>query len=560
MRRIGFDVLKGKSGERGNVMLLLALALPLMILPLVGLAIDATVCYLVQAKLSAAVDGASLGAGRLLGTTADPVEIAGEFLNANFQTGVAGFWGANTMVKTIIYTPGTTKTIFVDANVRVPLLFMRVIGKSYAVVAATATATRRDSRMMLVIDRSGSMSYVGTSGNSTITDVKSFAQGFVQKFTPGTDQVGLVVFDGSAVVGYPTVRPWDSTTTSVSTGGPDTSFLSTNGLSCCDMVYQIKAIDAANGTNMADGLWQAYIELQKSHMKSLATDGVDTRLNSIVLFTDGFPTAVSLDLNKTQYNGAVALKAGNTCTHKNDWAAGAKMRGWAAVNGDPPWTGGPTADGPNTVYWPRFLAAFDANTANWWMSNAGASYAAPSNALYPPSNTKLFAGCAGMPWGNTASSSAMADLDKIPLQDMWGNRMDTTNYTESEVLTSAGAIRTPNPIYNGTALTQTNEVAAYDWGLAIWNATYQAANNIRNDTNIVNRPGDVQNMAVAIYTIGYTGAAGVDQGLLRAIANDKSAASYNPNQPTGMFVPASDSTALANAFTIVASAILRLKY
>src|SRR4051794_17923169 len=157
MRRIGFLVLKGKVGERGNVMLLLALALPLMILPMVGLAIDATVCYLVQAKLSAAVDGASLGAGRLLGTTADPVEIAGEFLNANFQTGVTGFWGANTMVKTITYTPGTTKTIYVDANVRVPLLFMRVIGKSYAVVAATATATRRDSRMVLVIDRSGSM-------------------------------------------------------------------------------------------------------------------------------------------------------------------------------------------------------------------------------------------------------------------------------------------------------------------------------------------------------------------------------------------------------------------
>ena len=66
MRPIRFNVFRKKVGERGNVMLLLALALPLMILPMVGLAIDATVCYLVQAKLSSAVDGASLGAGRLL--------------------------------------------------------------------------------------------------------------------------------------------------------------------------------------------------------------------------------------------------------------------------------------------------------------------------------------------------------------------------------------------------------------------------------------------------------------------------------------------------------------
>lgn len=127
---------------------------------------------------------------------------------------------------------------------RVPLLFMRVIGKSYAIVSTTATATRRDSRMVLVIDRSGSMTQVQRDGNTAIQDVVSYARGFVQKFTPGTDQVGLVVFDGSAVVGYPTVRPWDETTTSLSTGGPDVSFLANNGASCCDMVWQIKAINA----------------------------------------------------------------------------------------------------------------------------------------------------------------------------------------------------------------------------------------------------------------------------------------------------------------------------
>jgi hypothetical protein len=94
----------------------------------------------------------------------------------------------------------------------------------------------------------------------------------------------------------------------------------------------------------------------------------------------------------------------------------------------------------------------------------------------------------------------------------------------------------------------------------MWNSAYHAANNIRNDINLPNRAGDTQNMNVAIYTIGYAGTGGIDQGLLRDIANDKSAASYNPAQQTGMFVPATNPTALANAFTTVASAILRLKY
>ena len=156
----------------------------------------------------------------------------------------------------------------------------------------------------------------------------------------------------------------------------------------------------------------------------------------------------------------------------------------------------------------------------------------------------------------------MNDLDKIPAKDMWGNAMNTTNYLDSEFVNEAGSVIS-NRIYDGTPLNMTKVSgtgAMYHWELALWNATYQAANNIRNDSNLANRPGDTQNMQIAIYVIGYTGNDGLDQGLLRDIANDKSADSYNSAQPTGMYVPAADTTALANAFTTVASAILRLKY
>ena len=112
--------------RRGSAMILFTLMIPAVLLPLVGLAIDGSRLYIVQAKLSEAVDGAALGAGRLLGTTANTTEIAGEFLNANFPS---GFWGSNNLTPTISYTTSfTSHTITVSATANVPLLFLRILG------------------------------------------------------------------------------------------------------------------------------------------------------------------------------------------------------------------------------------------------------------------------------------------------------------------------------------------------------------------------------------------------------------------------------------------------
>src|SRR5215471_10728300 len=227
--------IKRSMSQRGSALILFTLMLPTLLIPLVGLGIDATMCYIVQARLGEAVDGAALGAGRLLGTSVDPAEIAGEFLNANFRTdGTAGFWGANTMTKTITYTPGITKTVAVDAQVRVPLLFARIFGQTYAIVSAAGTAQRTDTRVILVLDRSLSLS------STMVTNIKSYATTFTQSFTEGTDELGLVVLGGSSVVGYPTGRPWTSTISA--SGGPDTSF---NDGTTNSMVTQISYIQGA---------------------------------------------------------------------------------------------------------------------------------------------------------------------------------------------------------------------------------------------------------------------------------------------------------------------------
>jgi hypothetical protein len=119
----------------------------------------------------------------------------------------------------------------------------------------------------------------------------------------------------------------------------------------------------------------------------------------------------------------------------------------------------------------------------------------------------------------------------------------------------------PNPIYDGTPYTGTTAAGAmdgYNWGLAFWDATDDVATKIRTDANFANRSGDTQRMSIAIYTIGYLGSGGLDDGLLKKIANDKSSPAYQSTQPTGSYVAATDSAALSQAFASVASQILRL--
>jgi hypothetical protein len=533
-------------GRRGSILVYLSMALPLLILPLAGLAVDLSVAHIVQAKLQAAVDGASLGAGRLLGTEANLEEIAGEFLSANFGTGVNGFFGARDLTYTAHYTPGVVKTIGVTASCTVPSLFMRILGFSHYTIPAAATATRKDTRVVMVIDRSGSMS-------ALLPTLKNYAQGFAQKFNGagvvgGADELGLVAFDGSAVVGYPSVRPWDSSITATSTGGPNSAF---KDGSANDILHQMSAITANSGTGMAEALWLAYIELQKAHLRDLAapgSGGVDQRLNAIVLFTDGVPSAVSVYLNNPADNAIVGT---SKCDNKVPVApvpAAKQIKGWVAVPG-PPYSG----SGLVGLY--DLLASTDpkaSDTANWWMSHGGSDAARP-NPLPNPDPQK---NCAGLSGSNLYTSNK-TDLSKIPSKDMYGNLMNTNGYTHSRVVDQHGNV---SSIYNGTMLDLAQKTLDYHWGLAIWNSVDNAAKSARTDSNFATRTGDTQFMPVTIHVIAYTANNGVDEGLLKRVANTTDSSSFSTAQPQGLYVPAGDATALANAFNQVASSLLHLSH
>lgn len=253
-----------RRGTRGSTLVLVLLMLPLFLIPLVGLAIDGTMLFIVQAKLSSAADGAVLGAGRLLGTQANTTEIAGEFLNVNFP---AGYWGARSLQSNITATDVSgLHTITMSASVQVPLLFMRVFGQSNSTVGAYAVASKRDVRMMIVVDRSGSV--VREGANTTIVNVLDqwVANSATSAFVDGQDEVGLVSFGASWNLDFaPTVYFQSSTPNNIGTA-----------------IGKI-AFDNGNSTNTAEGLYQAWYQLRKINDP--------TALNVILLLTDGRPSS-----------------------------------------------------------------------------------------------------------------------------------------------------------------------------------------------------------------------------------------------------------------------------
>ena len=98
--------------------------------------------------------------------------------------------------------------------------------------------------------------------------------------------------------------------------------------------------------------------------------------------------------------------------------------------------------------------------------------------------------------------------------------------------------------YPGTIIGQDNS----NGGSIVWNAVDNAATAIRNDTSLT----------PAIFTIGLDGNGGVDGVLLKRIANDTLANNYDPSKPIGKYIHTPTSKDLANAFTTIASEVLRI--
>src|ERR1700735_351996 len=131
---LGYKI--SKRGERGAMLLLFTMMVVLVVIPMVGLGIDASIVFWAKAKLSAAVDAAALAAGRSINleqTTAAnkvPVKIVGTaWFWANFPAGWMGTsveTGVPTVLPSENVSPTTnqiTQQVIVSATVDVPLYF-----------------------------------------------------------------------------------------------------------------------------------------------------------------------------------------------------------------------------------------------------------------------------------------------------------------------------------------------------------------------------------------------------------------------------------------------------
>lgn len=262
-----------KRRQGGYILLLFTLSL-LMIVPLLGLTIDAAYLYMVRVKLQAAADAAALAAARALNSNAslsqqsiDASNSATAFFNGNFPTGYLNATGSN-VTTTMAYgsTTSTLNTVYVTvaAHTNAPTYFMRWFNYNTIPIAATGTSSRRDINIIMVIDRSGSMNTVQPGGQTACAIMKVAASNFIDNFSNNRDTIGMVSFNGGNTLDF----------------APSTTF--NPGLKAT-----VNAISCGGDTGTAGGLNRAYTQLV-----NLNNPG---KLNAIVLFTDGQAEAITAD-------------------------------------------------------------------------------------------------------------------------------------------------------------------------------------------------------------------------------------------------------------------------
>lgn len=254
------------SRQKGAALILLTMMLVIVVIPMIGLAIDGGMSYLVQTRLSASCDAAALAGARSLSVGLDLASQMSsaqatitEYLQSDFPNGLYQTSNLN-ITSSITETSYKTRTISVNATVTYPTFFMSLIGFPRATVAAAAQTSRRDANIMLVLDRSGSIQQAGVCGTLIAS-----AQDFADKFTNGRDRLGLITFTAVPGLDY----------------APTVDFKSASP-SLDDVLGQLQC---GGNTGSAHALWMAYQQLV-----SINEPGA---LNLIVFFTDGIPNGVS---------------------------------------------------------------------------------------------------------------------------------------------------------------------------------------------------------------------------------------------------------------------------
>ncbi|MGH8638269.1 MAG: VWA domain-containing protein [Burkholderiales bacterium] len=258
MTKERFDI----SSEKGFALIYMAGILTVLLL-FAGLAVDAGRAYIVKAQLSKAVDGAALGAARML-NSGDPRGEAERIFKANFPAGYMGTTGADPTAAGNFFSLATVpasgiNVVTVNATTTLPTTFMKLANFNDVQISSMGEAQRRMVDLSLVLD-------VSSSIGSRWGAVRDAARAFVNSFDANGDRVALVTFgNGARVIDQmPSSRGFNKTR--VMSDVPNTL--------------------PGGSTNMVEGLYRGWDEVR------VVPRGQQSGLRIIVLFTDGASNSV----------------------------------------------------------------------------------------------------------------------------------------------------------------------------------------------------------------------------------------------------------------------------
>lgn len=510
---------RSKRRQRGASLIIFTFLSTLIVIPLIGLAIDGAIIFWVRAKLSSAVDAAALAAGRSINVyetqaqnSGTIVTIGQEWFSANFPS---GWLGTTVSGPNITIQPTTTMTqqVSVNASATVPLYFMRVLNINSFTVTAAAQSSRRNVFAVLVLDRSGSMT--SNAGGNACPTMQSDAITFVDnEFTEDFDTVGLITYSTTANSSPIDYAPSQTFKTGIATA--------VNSLAC------------TGATSMTQALHVAY--------QTILSNGLASGLNIIVLFTDGQPNAIN-------YGSWVTNTAANNGGHGNTV--------YDPINNQPP-LNPPSTVGPLT-------SGCTANSLSGVFTILLATGTTPSTygytgGLYSSANVSLntapgLISASGCKFTSNITNNelyAREDLAYMPATDAYGNKTNAGYGTNAAYY--GNGVSAPATFPNTAAYPFPNQIRLDEQlnavvAAAVNSADYQAQ-VIRNDPTY----------KIVIYTIGLGGAPdfAIDATLLERMANDPRSPIYNSSKPAGSYNYAPTPAALSQAFADVGSQILRL--
>jgi Flp pilus assembly protein TadG len=519
--------MRTKNAQRGFAAVATSVMLVILI-PVFGLAIDVTLLYVDKTRLQGAVDGAALaGAESLARGTSDAAQIsaavkaAAQYVFLNYPS---TFFFTNSVTVTqdatgltgdvrVDETVANQRTVTVFGHANVPTLFMRWLNFTSTNVNATATVTRRDVNIVVVMDRSGSLA---TSGSCAA--VQQAAINFVNKFSNGSDQLGLVTFAASTHVDFPIAN----------------NFLGASGTlpaPSSTVPTLINNITCQQSTSSAMALWYGYDQLVGLNQPSA--------LNIILFFTDGKPTGVNVNM---------PIAPGSTCTSAHSATASIPYK----------YINGLYNTYTNTDEWFGISDPINAGYATTGDNGPTTDGNTSAGCGYIGGTGKTGTGTTGVN-NYLAAQTVTSDFLGVPTRDVFGDDMVNGyggNSAYLNVTTISSGSNTFIDIGNVTNADNMTQNAA-DYAAQ---AIRAGAAEPTSATGLLNHVGHSLSNVI-IYTVGLGNAPyPLSVPLLERISNDPTSNIYvaPPGEQQGKFILAPTSADINAAFASIAAEILRI--